>query len=85
MKRTAIIVALGTAIACGVLVLPVAAKTEAGRKPTVEQTLDVGWARNAKIIVLPTGERVLLITGSDGLATCCLLPPLAPPQVEKTP
>jgi len=54
-------------------------------KPTVEQKIDVGWGMNAKIIVLPTGERVLLITGSEGLATCCLLPPLAPPTVEKGP
>jgi hypothetical protein len=31
---------------------------------------------DARVIVLPTGERVLVMTGPDGLATCCLLPPL---------
>ena len=47
-------------------------------KPTTETKLNIGLGMNAKIINLPTGERVLLITGSDGLATCCLLPPLNP-------
>jgi hypothetical protein len=49
-------------------------------KPTTETKLNVGMGMNAKIIVLPTGERVLLITGSEGLATCCLLPSI---PVEK--
>lgn len=73
------------AVIAAIAIPAVAAKTEAGRKPTVEQKIDVGWDKTANIIVLPTGERVLLITGSDGLATCCLLPPLAPQQVEKGP
>ena len=29
---------------------------------------------DARILVLPTGERVLVLTGGEGLATCCLLP-----------
>lgn len=31
---------------------------------------------DACVIVLPSGERVLVMTGPEGLATCCLLPPL---------
>lgn len=52
-------------------------------KPVTEQKLNVGSGMNAKIIVLPTGERVLLITGGDGLATCCLLPPKPDVKVEQ--
>lgn len=35
------------------------------------------------VIVLPTGERILVMSGQNGLSACCLLPPLAPPKVEK--
>lgn len=52
-------------------------------KPVTEQRLNIGFGMNSKIIVLPTGERVLLITGGDGLATCCLLPPIQPQKVER--
>lgn len=37
---------------------------------------------DARVLVLPTGERVLVLTGGNGLATCCLLPPR---QLEKKP
>jgi len=56
---------------------------DANPKPSTEQVLNVGIGMSAKIIVLPTGERVLLITGGEGLATCCLLPPKPEVQVEK--
>lgn len=36
-----------------------------------------------RTIVLPTGERILVMTGPEGLATCCLLPPLKEAKVEK--
>lgn len=38
---------------------------------------------DARVIVLPTGERILVLTGTDGLATCCLLPPKPDVKVEK--
>lgn len=52
----------------------------------VEQKIsDKGVARfdSISVIVLPTGERVLVMSGTEGLGTCCLLPPLPPPKVEK--
>jgi hypothetical protein len=47
----------------------------------VEVKLDdslIPAVNDARIIVLPTGERVLVLTGSEGLAACCLLPPKSP-------
>ena len=58
----------------------IACAPDTAPKPTTETRLNIGSGMNAKIIVLPTGERVLLITGSEGLATCCLLPSI---PVEK--
>jgi hypothetical protein len=31
---------------------------------------------DARVVVLPTGERVLVMFGSEGRGLCCLLPPL---------
>lgn len=31
---------------------------------------------DARVVVLPTGERVLVMFGSEGRGFCCLLPPL---------
>ena len=61
----------------------VACDEEQAPSPTVETKLDIRIGLYSEILVLPTGERVLLITGSNGLATCCLLPPLAQQKVEK--
>lgn len=36
-----------------------------------------------QVIVLPTGERVLVMSGAEGLGACCLLPPKPSPTVEK--
>lgn len=47
-------------------------------KPAVEMVLndiDLNYVGYAKVIVLPTGERVLFLSGSHGIAAC-LLPPL---------
>jgi hypothetical protein len=53
----------------------------------VEVKLDdslIPRVNDARVIVLPTGERILVMTGSDGLATCCLLPPKPEPaKVER--
>jgi hypothetical protein len=39
---------------------------------------------DARIIILPTGERVLVMTGDNGMAACCVLPPKPEPvKVEK--
>lgn len=55
--------------------------TSPDRAVGVEVTLDdklLPKVNDARIIVLPTGERVLVLTGSEGLAACCLLPPKPP-------
>lgn len=55
-------------------------------KVSMEQKIsDKGVPRfdSISVIVLPTGERVLVMSGTEGLGTCCLLPPLPPPKVEK--
>jgi prepilin-type N-terminal cleavage/methylation domain-containing protein len=56
---------------------------------TVEQNLDTqsiirpaGWL-NMQVVVLPTGERVLLTVADGGRMTSVLLPPLPKPQVER--
>lgn len=54
-------------------------KPDPEREIRVEAKLDdanLPRIGDARVVVLPTGERVLVMTGSDGLATCCLLPPL---------
>lgn len=40
---------------------------------------------DARIVVLPAGERVLVMTGAEGLATCCLLPPLPAEKAQVRP
>ena len=47
----------------------------------VEVTLDdtlIPKVNDARIIVMPSEERILVLTGSEGLAACCLLPPKPP-------
>lgn len=44
----------------------------------VEAVLDdsnIPYVADARVLLLPSGERVLILTGSNGLAACCLLPP----------
>jgi hypothetical protein len=69
-----------------VLLLPLAACGETS-KPEAQVGVEVilndsniPKVSDARVLVLPTGERVLVLTGRDGLATCCLLPPR---QLEK--
>jgi len=53
-------------------------------KAAVEQKIsDANFGRfdDVRVIVLPSGERVLVLSGANGLSACCLLPPL---PVEKS-
>lgn len=63
-----------------------ACSEDAKPKVGMEQKIsDRGVPRfdSINVIVLPTGERVLVMSGDNGLSACCLLPPLPAPKVEK--
>lgn len=71
------------------LILPLILLAGCGEQPNpatdvkvevVLNDLHIPRVGDARVIILPSGERVLVMTGPDGLATCCLLPPL---KVEK--
>ena len=71
-----IIAALAEGAACS--------PSDNGPKPVEEQTLSLGGAMEGRIVVLPTGERVLIIATVDGTVNgCCLLPPLKEAKVEQ--
>jgi prepilin-type N-terminal cleavage/methylation domain-containing protein len=66
------------------IAIPAAAIANAGKveQPPIEETIvRFGGGRTGYVIVLPTGERVLMITGNG--TACCLLPPLKEAKVEK--
>lgn len=55
------------------------------KKVIEEQRInDEGVSRfdSIQVLILPSGERVLVMSGPEGLGACCLLPPLPPPTVE---
>lgn len=55
--------------------------TDAPPEPGLELRLGdkvLPWYSDARIIVLPTGERILVLAGGDGRGCCCYLPPLPP-------
>lgn len=76
-------------LVCMVLALVACEKQPVGpdRAVGVEVKLDdslIPKVSDARIIILPTGERVLVMTGDNGMAACCVLPPKPEPaKVEK--
>lgn len=78
--------ALSGALALLVNTACTTATTDPAKNVQVEVVLsdkNIPQVTDARVIVLPSGERVLVLTGPEGLATCCLLPPLSAPKVEK--
>lgn len=81
------IIATGFIVAvCLALAIVVIACVRAGQSPRpappeigLEQRLGdkvLPGISDASVVVLPTGERVLVMFGSEGRGFCCLLPPL---------
>lgn len=54
------------------IALPRVVEGSAMPTPTTEQDIDLGAGERARIVILPTGERVLLTYGG---VHACLLPP----------
>ena len=73
-------------ICCGLITLPGCNEASATNAAKVEQRIgdrNVKRFDSIQVIVLPTGERVLVMSGTEGLGACCLLPQLPQPAVEK--
>lgn len=67
------------ALVVGGLVIRATRDANAQERPAVgvECVLDdrkIPLVTDARVIVLPTGERVFVMTGRDGMAACCTLP-----------
>jgi hypothetical protein len=62
---------------------PVSPERAVGVEVKLDDSL-IPRVNDARIVILPTGERVLVMSGDNGMATCCVLPPKPEPaKVEK--